>query len=210
MKTGPPEIKNIWRLNSVPISPSAISAEGVVTKKFAKYLENTDLTKNILRFGQKAILLQTFHAARKFLAHARSPWDEFPLPLTEPNSTDSLGKVKVSRQINAEKCEKTTIVITKKEAEKILKYKDLITENQRMWNVKAKVILVIMRATGTISSLRQCLSNIPGKHEIKEMQKTAILGTAHMLRKLLTYKYSTYFTGEITLHVAQTVNTEQL
>jgi len=76
--------------------------------------------------------------------------------------------------------------VIKKEAEKILKYKDLIIEIQRMWNVTAKVISVIIGATGTISkSLRQYLSNIPGKHEIKELQKTSILGTAHILRKVL-------------------------
>ena len=34
-------------------------------------------------------------------------------------------------------------------------------------------------------SLRQHLSNIPGKHEIKELQKTAILGTTHILQKVL-------------------------
>jgi len=67
-------------------------------------------------------------------------------------------------------------VITK-EAEKILKYKDLTIEIQRMWNVKTN---------GTISkSLRKYVSNLPGKHEVKELQKTAILGTAHTLRKAL-------------------------
>ena len=75
----------------------------------------------------------------------------------------------------------------KKEVEKILKYKGLIMEIQRMWNVKAKVIPLIIGATGTISKpLRQFLSNKPGKHEIKELQNTAILGTAHILRKVLT------------------------
>ena len=52
-----------------------------------------------------------------------------------------------------------------------------------MWNVKAKVLPVIIGATGTISkSLRQYLSNISGKHEVQELQKTAILGTAHIRR----------------------------
>jgi hypothetical protein len=46
---------------------------------------------------------------------------------------------------------------------------------------------VIIGATGTISkSVRKYLSSIPGKHGIKEPQKTAILGTAHILRKVLT------------------------
>jgi hypothetical protein len=57
-----------------------------------------------------------------------------------------------------------------------------------MWNVTKKVMPVIIWATGTTSkSLRQYLSNIPGKREIKELQKTATLGTAHILRKVLTY-----------------------
>ena len=55
-----------------------------------------------------------------------------------------------------------------------------------MWNVKAKVISVIIGATETISeSLKQYLSNIRGKEEIEELQKPAILGTAQKLRKVL-------------------------
>jgi hypothetical protein len=56
-----------------------------------------------------------------------------------------------------------------------------------MWKIKTKVISVIIGATGTISkSFRKYVSNIPGNHELKELQKTAILGTAHILRKVLT------------------------
>jgi hypothetical protein len=56
-----------------------------------------------------------------------------------------------------------------------------------MWNVKTKVIPVIIGATGTISkSPIKYVSNIPGNHEVKELQKTAILVTAHILRKVLT------------------------
>jgi hypothetical protein len=73
-----------------------------------------------------------------------------------------------------------------KEAEKILKYKDLTIELQRMWNVKTGVIPVIIGATGTVSkSYRKYVSTIPRNHEVKELQKTAILGTAHILRKVL-------------------------
>jgi hypothetical protein len=57
-----------------------------------------------------------------------------------------------------------------------------------MYKVQAKVIPVIIEATGTISkSLRQYLSNRLGKHEIKELQYIyiVILGTAHLLREVL-------------------------
>jgi hypothetical protein len=75
----------------------------------------------------------------------------------------------------------------RKEIKKILKYKDLTTEIQRMWNVKTRGIPVIIGATGTISkSFRKYVSDIPGKHNVKELQKTAILGTAHILLKVLT------------------------
>jgi hypothetical protein len=56
-----------------------------------------------------------------------------------------------------------------------------------MWNVKTRVISVIIGATGTISkSFRKYVSNLPENHEVRELQKTAILGTAHILRKVLT------------------------
>jgi hypothetical protein len=43
-----------------------------------------------------------------------------------------------------------------------------------MWNVKTKVIPVIIGATGTISkSFRKYVRNIPGNHEVKELQKNS-------------------------------------
>jgi hypothetical protein len=55
-----------------------------------------------------------------------------------------------------------------------------------MWNVKTRVIPVIIGATGTISkSFRKYVSNIPGNHEVRQPQKTAMLDTAHILRKVL-------------------------
>jgi hypothetical protein len=55
-----------------------------------------------------------------------------------------------------------------------------------MWNVKTHVIPVTIGETGTIpKSLRKYLINVPEKHEIEELQKTAILGTVHVHRKVL-------------------------
>jgi len=53
-------------------------------------------------------------------------------------------------------------------------------------------------STGTISeSFGQCLGKIPGKHEVKELQKTAILDTAHtyILRKVLMWKQKMFIVG---------------
>jgi hypothetical protein len=77
--------------------------------------------------------------------------------------------------------------VIKKEAEKILNCEVITIEIQRMWDVKARVVPIIITATGTISkSFRKYVSNIPGYHDVKELQKTATLGTAHVLRKVLT------------------------
>jgi hypothetical protein len=48
------------------------------------------------------------------------------------------------------------------------------------------VIPVIIGETGTISkSLRNYVRTIPGNHEVRELQKIAILSTAHILREVL-------------------------
>jgi hypothetical protein len=61
--------------------------------------------------------------------------------------------------------------VIKEEAE-ILKYKDLTKEIQRMWNVIASVIPVIIRTTRTISkSFRKYVSDIPGNHDLTNYRK---------------------------------------
>ena len=51
-------------------------------------------------------------------------------------------------------------------------------------NCRTQVIPVMIRATGSSSkSLRQYLSNIEGKHEIKEIEAKAILGTVTYYEK---------------------------
>jgi len=76
--------------------------------------------------------------------------------------------------------------IVSKKAEKKLKYKILCIEIQRMWNLKCTIVPVIIGATGIVMrSLRETLEAVPGKHSIDSLQKTSILGTSHIIRKVL-------------------------
>jgi len=76
--------------------------------------------------------------------------------------------------------------VVHKEAEKKLKYKSLCIEMQRMWNLKCTIVPVIIGATGIVTrSLRKNLEAVPGKLSINSLQKTAILGTAHIILKVL-------------------------
>jgi hypothetical protein len=64
-----------------------------------------------------------------------------------------------------------------------------------MWNVKTKVTPVIIGTTGTTpKSFRKYLRKTSKKHETKELQKTDI-GTAHVIREVLMYKYETFMIG---------------
>jgi hypothetical protein len=52
--------------------------------------------------------------------------------------------------------------------------------------MKCSVIPVIIGATGIVTrGLKKYLETIPGKHSIDSVQKTAVLGTSHIIRKVL-------------------------
>ena len=77
--------------------------------------------------------------------------------------------------------------VLKKETEKRLKYKDLqIFEISRMWNVKTKVVAVVVGALGTMSdNFSKEIESIPGKQSAEDVQNIAMNVTAHILRKVL-------------------------
>jgi hypothetical protein len=55
-----------------------------------------------------------------------------------------------------------------------------------MWNLKCTVLPVIIGTTEIVMrSLRKNLEAVPGKHSVDSLQKTAILGTSHIIRKVL-------------------------
>jgi hypothetical protein len=52
--------------------------------------------------------------------------------------------------------------------------------------MKFTIIPVIIGATRIVTkSLRKNLETIPGKHSIDSLQKTAVLATSHIIRKVL-------------------------
>ena len=76
-----------------------------------------------------------------------------------------------------------------KVSEKISKYKDLEIEITRMWQMKTEIIPVAIGALGVIKKgSEKFISEIAGNINLQETQKTTLLGTAHILRKVLSIK----------------------
>ena len=76
--------------------------------------------------------------------------------------------------------------IALKEVDKIMNYAELKVELERIWKTKTKIIPVVIGALGSIpKNLGKNLKELDIKHSIQVFQKTALLGTAHILRKVL-------------------------
>ena len=55
-----------------------------------------------------------------------------------------------------------------------------------MWKLRRTIVPVIIGATGIVMwSVRKNLEDILVKNSIDSLQKTAILGTSHIIRKVL-------------------------
>jgi len=55
-----------------------------------------------------------------------------------------------------------------------------------MWNTKCRIMPVIIGATGSVTNiLWKNVEAVWGKHSIDSLQKTAILGTSHIIWKVL-------------------------
>jgi hypothetical protein len=81
--------------------------------------------------------------------------------------------------------------VIKIEAGHILRYKDLTTEINSMWNVKTNVIPVIIGATGTTFKIIQKIpEQCTGNSQNQGTRETAILDMAHILQKVLMKKYN--------------------
>ena len=76
--------------------------------------------------------------------------------------------------------------IEEKEKDKIEKYQDLGRELQKIWNVKVKIIPLVIGCLGAIpKQFGNILKQIGVTAGTTQVQKTVLLGKARILRKIL-------------------------
>jgi len=77
--------------------------------------------------------------------------------------------------------------IVSKESEEISKYQDLCIELQRLWNLRTvKVFPIVIGFLGSyIPNLPKFLREFPGRHPMAPLLKSTVLGSAHVLRRVL-------------------------
>ncbi|XP_072176148.1 uncharacterized protein [Diadema setosum] len=76
--------------------------------------------------------------------------------------------------------------VAEKEKEKIEKYQDLARELRCLWNMRTKVIPIVVGALGTTpKQLQRHLDDVGVPDRVQTLQKAALLGTARILRKVL-------------------------
>ena len=76
-------------------------------------------------------------------------------------------------------------------AEKLSQYKDLEIETAIMWGMKTQIVPVVIGTLRVIKKgIDKQISKIPGNINVTELRKIALLGSTHILRKVLSIKYT--------------------
>ena len=121
--------------------------------------------------------------------HAKILWDFYI-------QTDKMVQHNKPDTVIIDKVKKTAIIIDvavprdenikDKEQEKIDKYQPLKEELEKLWEVKTKVLPVVVGSLGAVTKkLHSWLSEIPGKVDEISLQKSVLLDTCRILRRTL-------------------------
>ena len=77
--------------------------------------------------------------------------------------------------------------VGRKHAEKLAKYGDLRVEVSRMWQCRTQMVPVVLGALVTVhAGIARWLDIIPGHHNLQHLQKAVLLGSARILRKVMS------------------------
>lgn len=79
--------------------------------------------------------------------------------------------------------------IRKKEKEKIEKYQELKNEITKMWRMKTVIVIpVVIGALGAVTKrIEGWIDKMELNIRVEHLQKTSLLGTARILRRVLNY-----------------------
>ena len=164
-------------------------------------------TQYLARHNEVAKILHYNMCVEYGVAVPKNYWRHQPLNVTETSEMKLLWdyEIQTDRRIQARrpdlvlvnKTQRNAIIIdiavpedrniAVKEREKIDKYQDLCLEIKRLWNVKTQVIPIVIGAMGSHSNrLQDYLSKTPGTHRKVELVKAALIGSAHILRRVLS------------------------
>ena len=76
-----------------------------------------------------------------------------------------------------------------KTMEKLTKYKDLEIEIEKMWGMKTATVTVVIEAFGLVKKgTESYVGKISDNIRVRELQKTVLIGIAHLLRRTLSMK----------------------
>ena len=76
--------------------------------------------------------------------------------------------------------------LTSASARQEIQHSDTLSQLRQAIIIIIIIIVIIIGVTGIVTrSLKNNLEAVPGKHSIDSLQKTAILGTSHIIRKVL-------------------------
>ena len=79
--------------------------------------------------------------------------------------------------------------LVRKRNEKLNNYSDLRIEVARMWDKDTYIIPIIIGALGSIpTDIHKYLKKLDIEYDLNTLQKSVLLGTAHILRKVLSMK----------------------
>ena len=71
--------------------------------------------------------------------------------------------------------------------EKLSKYKELEIEISRIWGLKTEIVTVVIGTIGLLKAgLGKYVEKTPRNINIEELPKISLLGTAHILQKVLS------------------------
>ena len=99
------------------------------------------------------------------------------------NNNNDRSCLLIDASIPADKHKHTSVKVV----EKLSKYKDLEIEIERLWEMKTTTVLLVTGALGIIKEgTQRFINKIPRHIRQQELQKTTLLGAAHILQRVLS------------------------